>query len=65
MAPYNGVCLAELLADQKSERTEMFFVGRRGRLPGRPILHCVRGLLKLEHRVLWDSKKLGFTGGRQ
>jgi glycine/D-amino acid oxidase-like deaminating enzyme len=59
MAPYNGLCYAELLADQKSERTEMFFVGRRT-IPWPPhairfpLLHCVRGLLKLEDRVLWD-----------
>ena len=58
MAPYNGLCLAELLADQKSKRTEMFFVGRRT-IPWPPhvirfpILHGVRGLLKLEDRLRW------------
>ncbi len=58
MAPYNGFCLAELLAGQKSKRTEMFFVGRRtmGWMPNVlrfPIVHGVRALLKLEDRFRW------------
>jgi glycine/D-amino acid oxidase-like deaminating enzyme len=59
MAPYNGFCMAELLADQKSKRTEMFFVGR-WTIPWPPhairfpILHCIRGMLKIEDRLRWD-----------
>ncbi|MCP4135260.1 MAG: FAD-dependent oxidoreductase [bacterium] len=58
MAPYNGLCLAELLADQKSKRTEMFFVGRRTipwppQVIRFPITHGVRALLKLEDRLRW------------
>jgi glycine/D-amino acid oxidase-like deaminating enzyme len=58
MAPYNGLCLAELLAGKKSKRTEMFFVGRRT-IPWPPhvirfpILQCVRGLLKIEDMLRW------------
>lgn len=59
MAPYNGLCLAELLAGLETKRTEMFFVGRRA-LPWppcvirSPILHAVRHLMKLDDRLRWD-----------
>jgi glycine/D-amino acid oxidase-like deaminating enzyme len=56
MAPYNGLCIAELLANKKSKRTEMFFVGRRiipwpTHLIRYPILRGVSELLKLEDRL--------------
>ncbi len=59
MAPYNGLCMAELLAGKKNRRTEMFFVGRQA-IPWPPsvirfpILHGVRGLLKIEDMLRWD-----------
>lgn len=59
MAPYNGLCLAELLAGQRTRRTEMFFVGRRA-LPWpphiirSPMLHVARHLMKLDDRLRWD-----------
>lgn len=58
MAPYNGLSLAELLAEQKSKRTEIFFVGGKvkswpPRLIRFAITHGVRALLKLEDRFRW------------
>ena len=53
MTPYNGLCIAELLAGRTSERTEMFFVGRKTTPwpPGilrYPVFHAMLGLLKLQ-----------------
>lgn len=59
MAPYNGLCLAELLAGQSSPRTEVFFVGRRV-LPWPPhpvrfpVLQAARLAMKVEDRLRWD-----------
>ena len=58
MAPYNGLCLAELLAGRSSRRTEAFFVDRRA-LPWPPhvvrfpVLHAARAFMKLEDRLRW------------
>ena len=59
MAPYNGLCLAELLAGHRSKRTEMFFVERKSipwppHIIRFPILQCVSGLLKMEDKLRWD-----------
>ncbi len=58
MAPYNGLCLAELLAGRESKRTEAFFVGRRA-LPWPPqairfpIMKAVRNVMRLDDRLRW------------
>ena len=59
MAPYNGLCLAELLAGKKSKRTEMFFVGRRmvswpPQLFRYPLISFILGMLKVQDRFYWD-----------
>ena len=56
MAPYNGQCIAELLANQTTKRTEMFFVGRKTtpwppHIIRYPLLQGIRGLLKLQDKL--------------
>ncbi len=58
MAPYNGLCIAELLAGEKSKRTEMFFVDRTAlpwppNLIRFPLLHATRALLRCEDALRW------------
>ncbi len=62
MTPYNGLCIAELLANQTSERTEMFFVGRKAtswppHFIRYPMLQAGRFLLKLQDRL--QSRGMG------
>ncbi|MDH5655378.1 MAG: FAD-binding oxidoreductase [Spirochaetia bacterium] len=59
MAPYNGLCLAELVAGKKTRRTEMFFVGRKvpswpPHLIRFPLLQFISGIMKAEDRFRWD-----------
>ncbi len=58
LTTYNGKTIAELITGQQTERTEMFFVGRKV-FPWPPDLityglgHAVRGFMKLEDRLYY------------
>ena len=58
LTTYNGKTIAELITGRQSERTEMFFVGRKV-FPWPPDLityglgHAVRGFMKLEDRLYY------------
>jgi len=58
LTTYNGKTIAELITGRQTERTEMFFVGRKV-FPWPPDLityglgHAVRGFMKLEDRLYY------------
>ena len=58
MTTTNGRAIAELICGQPSERTELFFIGRRV-IPWPPeplthgLVHAIRGFMKLEDRFLY------------
>ncbi|MFW6080297.1 MAG: NAD(P)/FAD-dependent oxidoreductase [Desulfosalsimonas sp.] len=58
MTTMNGLTIAELITGRKTERTEMFFAGRKV-LPWPPdpisygVAHAVRGFMKLEDRLYY------------
>jgi glycine/D-amino acid oxidase-like deaminating enzyme len=58
LTTYNGKTIAEMITGQQTERTEMFFVGRKV-FPWPPNLityglgHAVRGFMKLEDRLYY------------
>lgn len=58
LTTYNGKTIAEMITGQQTERTEMFFVGRKV-FPWPPDLityglgHAVRGFMKLEDRLYY------------
>ena len=58
LTTYNGKTIAELITGQQTERTEMFFVGRKV-FPWPPDMityglgHAVRGFMKLEDRLYY------------
>jgi len=58
MTTTNGRAMAELICGQTSERTELFFVGRRV-IPWPPeplthgLVHAIRGFMKLEDRFIY------------
>ncbi len=58
MTHLNGLTMAELICGKKTERTEMFFVGRKViPWPPEPIRfavgHLIRGYMRLEDRLLY------------
>lgn len=58
MTTTNGRAIAELICGQQSERTELFFIGRRT-VPWPPeplthgLVHAIRGFMKLEDRFIY------------
>lgn len=58
MTTTNGRAMAELICGQPSERTELFFVGRKV-IPWPPeplthgLVHAIRGFMKLEDRFIY------------
>ena len=58
MTTTNGRAIAELICGHPSERTELFFIGRRT-LPWPPeplthgLVHAIRGFMKLEDRFIY------------
>jgi glycine/D-amino acid oxidase-like deaminating enzyme len=58
MTTTNGRAMAELICGQQTERTELFFVGRRT-IPWPPeplthgLVHAIRGFMKLEDRFVY------------
>ncbi|PIP42654.1 MAG: oxidoreductase [Desulfobacterales bacterium CG23_combo_of_CG06-09_8_20_14_all_51_8] len=58
LTTYNGRTIAEMIAGQRSSRTEMFFVGRKTiPWPPDPITygaaHAIRGFMRLEDRLYY------------
>lgn len=58
LTTYNGLTIAEMITGRETERTDMFFVGRKT-LPWPPDLitygaaHAIRGFMKLEDKILY------------
>ncbi len=58
LTTYNGMTIAEMITGSQSERTEMFFVGRKTiPWPPEPIAygasHAIRGFMRLEDRMYY------------
>ncbi len=58
MTTTNGRAMAELICGRPSQRTELFFIGRKV-IPWPPeplthgLLHAIRGFMKLEDHLIY------------